>query len=252
MSELIREATISAGLGAAVWLLSLVRPLRTFQARPELGWDLVAVVGASVFTWLAVRLLDPLTDWASLFIERWYEATDAASLWLIVPCYVALADLGAYWAHRAMHTRWLWPTHAWHHSARHLNWLAGLRGSPIHFLVLAIPYFLAFMLFPLPETALAGSALLALDAGNQHLIHSNLRLPFVRQLERVFVTPRFHFVHHNANIEIANSNYGFIFSFWDRLFRTYHDPATVPADAALGLAYEAAHWRLLLGVPQRK
>jgi sterol desaturase/sphingolipid hydroxylase (fatty acid hydroxylase superfamily) len=63
------------------------------------------------------------------------------------------------------------------------------------------------------------------------------------------VTPRFHFVHHSTNRSIANSNYGFIFSVWDRLFGTYTDPAVVPPDDSLGLGYEISSWRLVLGLP---
>jgi hypothetical protein len=65
----------------------------------------------------------------------------------------------------------------------------------------------------------------------------------------VLVTPRLHFVHHSAKAHVANSNYGFIFSVWDRVFGTYTDPATIPLDDPLGLGYEVSGWRLMLGLP---
>jgi hypothetical protein len=52
--------------------------------------------------------------------------------------------------------------------------------------------------------------------------HSNLRLPVAweRRLNRVFVTPRMHGVHHSVVGSETNSNYSVIFSWWDRLNRS--------------------------------
>jgi len=246
------DFAIEYGLGVAIWLVALIVPFRRFSSRPEIAWDVSGAVSAHAFAVLAIMLLGTATDWAYAFTERWSQAIEAGPSWLAVLSYLVAADFGAYWAHRVLHTPWLWPTHAWHHSPKYLYWLSGLRGSPVHVIVLLTPYFVALMLFPLPEAAIVGGAFAVLDAGNQHLIHSNVKIPYVRQVERVLVTPRYHFVHHNSNIEIANSNYGFIFSVWDRLFGTYTDPDAVPVDADLGLSYEISNWRLLLGVPARR
>lgn len=72
--------------------------------------------------------------------------------------------------------------------------------------------------------------------------HSNLRLPFRLEkfLNKIFVTPRMHGIHHSVVKDETDSNYSVIFSFWDRLHRTvklnikqenlvigvpsYHDP----------------------------
>jgi sterol desaturase/sphingolipid hydroxylase (fatty acid hydroxylase superfamily) len=52
--------------------------------------------------------------------------------------------------------------------------------------------------------------------------HSNLRLPAAleRPLALVIITPSIHWVHHHARQTDTDSNYGTIFSFWDRLFAT--------------------------------
>lgn len=242
---------IDVGLGIAIGLLALVLPFRHVQGRPQVGWDLVAALLVTIFVLLLETILDVPTAYAAARLGGWYEAIGEAPWWLVVPAYVVLADFGAYWAHRALHTRWLWPTHAWHHSPKYLYWLSGLRGSPIHLLVLLAPYYAVFVVLPVPEAAIAAGVVFVLDVSNQHYIHSNLRLPYARQLERLFVTPRFHFVHHSAKPHIANSNYGFIFSVWDRLFGTFTDPATVPPDDTLGLGYEVSGWRLALGLPPR-
>ena len=107
-------------------------------------------------------------------------------------------------------------------------------------LVISAPYYLAFALFPVPEAGVIATVVFLIDTSNQHYIHSNLGVPFAARLERVLVTPRFHFVHHSAREHVANSNYGFIFSLWDRMFGTFNDPANVASNGRRGSAMRSA------------
>jgi len=52
--------------------------------------------------------------------------------------------------------------------------------------------------------------------------HSNLRLlpGLERALARLVITPSIHWVHHHRRQSDTDSNYGTVFSFWDRLFGT--------------------------------
>jgi sterol desaturase/sphingolipid hydroxylase (fatty acid hydroxylase superfamily) len=251
LAEILEGTAIEVALGLAIGLLALAIPFRRFATRPRLAADIAAAIAVTIFAIVVESMLDVPVDFATARLGDWYESIGNVSWWILIPAYIVLADFGAYWAHRALHTRWLWPTHAWHHSPKHLYWLSGLRGSPIHLLVLFAPYYVAFLIFPTPDAAIVSGAILVLDVSNQHYIHSNLKLPCARQLEWLFVTPRFHFVHHSAELSVANRNYGFIFSVWDRLFGTYLDPARVPLDDPLGLSYEISGWRLVLGLPPR-
>jgi hypothetical protein len=68
--------------------------------------------------------------------------------------------------------------------------------------------------------------------------HANLRLPGVvdRALRPFLVTPDMHRIHHSQRFEEQNSNYGFIFPWWDRLFDTYRAmPAQGHEDMRIGL-----------------
>jgi sterol desaturase/sphingolipid hydroxylase (fatty acid hydroxylase superfamily) len=53
--------------------------------------------------------------------------------------------------------------------------------------------------------------------------HSNLLISYQleKALNKVIVTPRMHGIHHSTNKEETDSNYAVIFSFWDRLHRTF-------------------------------
>ena len=249
MEDVIESSAGEILLGLVIGALALAFPFRGAASRPTLLRDIFAAVVSAAFVVGADALLDIPEAAVIGRLDRWYAVLQQASFWLVVPVYIVLADLGAYWAHRALHTRWLWPTHAWHHSPKHLNWIAGLRGSPVHMIVISAPSYLAFALFPVPEAGIIAILLFVIGTSNQHYIHSNLKVPFARQLEWVLVTPRCHFVHHSAEERVANSNYGFVFSVWDRLFGTYTDPASVSSDGPLGLGYEVSDWRLALGLP---
>jgi hypothetical protein len=52
--------------------------------------------------------------------------------------------------------------------------------------------------------------------------HSNLRLPigFERLLSKIIVTPRMHGIHHSQVHRENNSNFGTVFTWWDRVHRT--------------------------------
>src|SRR5262249_19136044 len=63
----------------------------------------------------------------------------------------------------------------------------------------------------------------AADAAVNVFSHANVRLPerFDRVLRWVFVTPNMHSLHHSSHQPETDSNYGAVFTFWDRLFGTY-------------------------------
>lgn len=258
MLELVLEEVsfviVSVSIALGIWMLALMAPFRRVHARPDLRWDALALVAATVFGIVAASLLGWLSEPALALarIKQWHGYVTALPIWVLLGVNFIVADFAAYWAHRALHHRLLWPTHAWHHSPQHLWWASGLRGSLPHNVVLLAPYYAVFILFPAPETGVAGTIVAILNVANQHYIHSNLRWPWARQLERLLVTPRFHFVHHSTTLARTDSNYGFIFSTWDRMFGTYTDPDSVPADDPLGLDYDADPWRLMLGIPARR
>ena len=67
--------------------------------------------------------------------------------------------------------------------------------------------------------------------------HSNIRLPihFERWLNKVFVTPRMHGIHHSTVKIETNSNFSVIFRWWDMLFGTLR--LNVPqSDIDIGVA----------------
>ena len=67
--------------------------------------------------------------------------------------------------------------------------------------------------------------------------HGNIKIKkkYDLKLRRLIVTPNMHRIHHSEVEKETNSNYGFNFSIWDRLFGTYKENATKGDNLILGL-----------------
>jgi sterol desaturase/sphingolipid hydroxylase (fatty acid hydroxylase superfamily) len=244
---------VDLGVGITIWLVALLLPFRKLVADNEFGWDVIGYVGSAFFGLMIVMTLEePVLDWSIAQVATWRTTFEALPWYVTLSAYLVTSDFGTYWAHRFLHMGPLWHAHAWHHSPRYLYFLSGTRAGPIHILGLIAPTTVAFLFFPYPVAAWVASLHGAFQLANQHYLHSNLWVPFARQLEYVFITPRAHFVHHSQKRKYADSNYGFIFSVWDRMFGTYTDPDAVPSDEPLGLSYEISNWRAFWGLPPAK
>jgi sterol desaturase/sphingolipid hydroxylase (fatty acid hydroxylase superfamily) len=58
--------------------------------------------------------------------------------------------------------------------------------------------------------------------------HGNISLPLKveRGLGRAFITPALHRRHHSVEARLLDSNYGTIFSVWDRLLRSFGESSS--------------------------
>jgi sterol desaturase/sphingolipid hydroxylase (fatty acid hydroxylase superfamily) len=57
--------------------------------------------------------------------------------------------------------------------------------------------------------------------------HANIRCRLPACMHRLAVTPEFHRLHHSADPQLGNSNYGVVCPFWDMAFGTHADPLRV-------------------------
>ncbi|MFO0613825.1 MAG: sterol desaturase family protein [Polyangiaceae bacterium] len=139
---------------------------------------------------------------------------------------LALADLIAYWTHRAFHrVRRLWPFHAVHHSSARLDWLAAARVHPVNEVVsraaLSLP--LVFLGFDWRVFGAAAPALTLYAI----LLHADVPWTF-GSLRFVIASPRFHRWHHTSADEGLDRNFAGLFPIWDLLFGTFYMPAHEP------------------------
>ncbi len=144
----------------------------------------------------------------------------------------------------------LWRFHRVHHCDAEMDVTSAMRFHTIEIMISAmlkmalIPLFgLSFLQIVLYEAILLPAI---------YFQHSNINLsPSIERLLRViFTTPALHRVHHSRLQTEHDSNYGSVFSWWDRIARTFYlrgDETRV----ALGLnGFDEAQQQTLIGLLQ--
>ena len=234
------------GLGAIATVFELARPSRklNYWALDAIALDIVSFFFTQfvVFYW---------ADYIRGHIPLHFKPVQlliAIPLPVRVVAYVLVADLGGYWMHRLTHTKYLWRVHHFHHSITQMYWLAGVRDTIFQQTLSNLHYILwAPLVFDAPREVFTG--LVIMNILTNHWMHMNFSWRS-NWLEYVFVTPRSHAIHHSASPEHYNTNFGVIFSIWDRIFLTWKDPDTTTV-TDVGAGTIANPWQaawLMLGV----
>ena len=140
-----------------------------------------------------------------------------------------LLDLTFYYWHVANHrSAFLWRFHNVHHVDPDLDVSTAFR---FHFveIALSVVFRVAQVLLIGPSLAAYAAYVLTFQLATL-FHHSNIRLliSFERALNLLVVTPRMHGIHHSDIRQDDFSNWGVVFSCWDRLHRTLR--VDVPQD----------------------
>jgi sterol desaturase/sphingolipid hydroxylase (fatty acid hydroxylase superfamily) len=124
-----------------------------------------------------------------------------------------------YWYHRASHrVRLMWCTHAVHHSPNQLTLAAAYRLGWTAFFSGAIYFFIPLVLLGFEPKVVV--ACLFANLLYQFWLHATW-IPKLGPLEYIFNTPSAHRVHHAANLDYLDANFGGVLVVFDRLFGTY-------------------------------
>lgn len=198
-------------------VIELVAPLGRVRWKSRLLGLQITLVKAG-----AIALMVPALNagWLSLGVQpvKVGSVAGIAGIALSVLAY----DFLGYWHHRFLH-RFFWPVHATHHAIQELSALNSyghFAEKITQFLIMVIPLSLVDWGSPAVPFAIT----LVVNLG-EYWIHS----PTTAQLNGmrgIFVTPRFHRIHHSLEPQHFDKNFGVFFSFWDRLFGTAFIPAS--------------------------
>lgn len=124
-----------------------------------------------------------------------------------------------YWYHRAAHrVRFFWNNHAVHHSPNQINLSAAFRIGVMGKITGTAIFFIPLIWLGFAPKIVALT--LTINLLYQFWIHATW-IPKLGWLEYVLNTPSAHRVHHAANIEYLDGNYGGVLIVFDRLFGTY-------------------------------
>ena len=173
-----------------------------------------------IHTFLAI-LIVLLSDWCrnnSFGIVYWFRA----NVLFIVIIGVLSLDFSSWLVHFVMHkTKVLWGFHLVHHTDNNVDVTTGLRHHPGDSILRGLFFLLLIFVSGAPVYAvMIYQTLLILST---EFTHANIRLPEKLDsfLSYFLVSPNMHKVHHHWKQPFTDSNYGAVFSIWDRLLGTF-------------------------------
>ena len=151
---------------------------------------------------------------------------------------VLILDGYSYFYHRFGHKySLLWRLHLVHHSDVEMDVTTNFRHHPLEQIVAVLLFSIFIVVTGIPAEAVALYA--GLNAFAQVWHHSNVKIPDKIEsfLGLVIITPKIHKLHHSAKRQETDSNFGSVFSLWDRLFGTFRAGGSGLQGFKYGLEY---------------
>lgn len=214
-------------------------PRRLSSSLRQRRWP--ANIGLAAINQVFMRLILPVSaialasqlsegDWGLLGLYKW-------PIWIELVVGILFLDLAIYLQHRLFHSvPVLWRLHRMHHADTEFDVSTGIRFHPLSVFVSAVIKLAAVAL--IGPTALAVLVFEILLNATSLFNHSNVALPpkWDAVLRWFVVTPDMHRVHHSSDSSETNTNFGFNFPWWDRMFGSYRpQPALGHIDMQIGL-----------------
>ena len=152
-----------------------------------------------------------------------------------------LYDLSYYWMHRMHHEiKILWATHSVHHHGEDYNLATALRQTSTGWLWKWI-FYMPMIILGVPVEVFIAVA--GVNLVYQFWVHTE-HIGHLGFMEKIFITPMNHRIHHAKNKEYIDANYGGVFIIWDRMFGTY-TPQRTELKPVYGTATPLNSWNPL-------
>lgn len=207
------------------WLLEGGIPLFKFNykkwrhALPNLFFTLTTII---INFGLAFLLL-ATSDWVTVNDFGIINWIPGLPLWAYIVLGVLLLDfIGAYLAHWVEHKiKPLWMIHLVHHTDHNVDTTTANRHHPIESVIRFVFTLLGVFIIGTPIGIVMLYQSLSLVA--TQFTHANIKMPkgLDKAMSYIIVSPDMHKVHHHYKLPYTDSNYGNIFSIWDRILGTY-------------------------------
>lgn len=224
ISSLHRGLILAGGI-AIFWIIEGIVPLIAFDYKK---WN---HAGINIFFTLTTILVNftmafmllmtaQFTVDHSFGLLNWIPAIPIV-LYTIIG--LLLLDLiGAYFVHWVQHRiPWMWRFHLVHHTDTYVDTTSANRHHPGESVIRFVFTMLAVVVVgaPMWMVFLYQSLSVVFSQFN----HANIPLPkkVDKILSWIIISPDMHKVHHHYMLPYTDSNYGNIFSLWDRIFGTF-------------------------------
>ena len=237
-------AWLLVGLIQIALLLIVVGPLQRWRPveavtdratiRTDVIYTLIHRLG--VYRLLLFFALEPVFDsvFGSLRVaglgtfhldQLWPGVTDIAVVSLAI--YLVAFDFVNYWIHRGQHQiGWWWCLHSLHHAQRQMTMWSDNRNHLLDDVLVDVIVVVVAQLIGVPPGQFI--VIVALTQLSESFQHANVRIGFGLFGERIWVSPRFHRLHHAIGLghesmgrnTLGGRNFGVLLPIWDTLFGT--------------------------------
>jgi sterol desaturase/sphingolipid hydroxylase (fatty acid hydroxylase superfamily) len=241
------EATawLLAGLIQIAILVAVIGPLQRWRpvepvtdratVRTDIAYTLIHRLG--LFRVVLFFTLEPVFDrlfgalrtagFGTFHLDQlWPGVTDQALVSFAI--YLVVFDFVAYWTHRGQHQiGWWWRLHSLHHAQRQMTMWSDNRNHLLDDVLVDVVVVLVAQLIGVAPGQFI--AIVAFTQLSESFQHANLRIAFGRLGERLWVSPRFHRLHHAVGLghesggdrnRLGGANFGVLLPWWDVLFGT--------------------------------
>lgn len=192
---------------------------------------LIAAVGITA----RLAAAPAVAAWVAQQMPRPLLAEDQLTPLMLALIVFLIGDFFLYWVHRSYHRiPTIWPLHAVHHSASVLTPVTTYRQHPVGSLITTALNTVVFgLLFGViagaygphltfAEIAGANAFVFLANATMTNFQHSHIWISFGPVLERIFISPAQHQVHHSIERRHYNRNFGQTLAIWDWMFGTLY------------------------------
>ena len=232
------------GVLQLVLLLVVIGPLQRWRpvepvtdhatVRTDLIYTLVHRLGLfRLFLFLAVEpVLDSalgslrVAGWSPFHLDSvWPGVTDAGIVSLLL--YLVVIDFVDYWIHRGQHKfEWWWRLHSLHHAQRQMTMFSDNRNHLLDDLLRDLLVVLVAQAIGVAPSQFV--AIVVITQLSESFQHANVRIWFGQIGERLWISPRFHRLHHSIGLghesggrnTLGGKNFGVLLPWWDMLFGT--------------------------------
>jgi sterol desaturase/sphingolipid hydroxylase (fatty acid hydroxylase superfamily) len=212
------------GCLSVFWVLEGVYPLKKHQYNK---WKHAKT---NLVLLLSTMIINVVFGLLTVGVFNWIEASNFGLLnlvdwpvWVEIILAIMILDFTSqYVVHYLLHkVPFMWRFHTVHHSDTHVDVTSGTRHHPIDFIFRETFALIGVLIAGLPVAYYLMYRILTVLF--TYFSHADISLPVKldKAISYVFISPNAHKFHHHHVMPWTDTNFGNIFSFWDRIFGTF-------------------------------
>ena len=216
-----------------LWVLICLSFNWIFEAiRPLFGGDYKKWqhVGVNMIFFASDMLINLIFGLVTVGVFLWLVQNEFGLLYLVdfpiwlelLIAIMALDFAAQYLVHYMLHrVKWMWKFHMVHHSDTNVDATTGTRHHPGDYVLREVFALFAIVIFGIPLAYYVFYRVASIFFA--YFTHANVFIPekLDRVLSWIIITPNMHKFHHHFERPWTDTNFGNIFSFWDRIFGTF-------------------------------